>query len=44
VQLYTALIYSGPDRIGGIKKELIACLKRDGYEAVGQAVGASAGR
>ncbi|HLY58813.1 MAG TPA: quinone-dependent dihydroorotate dehydrogenase [Stellaceae bacterium] len=39
VQLYTALIYGGPDRIGGIKKELVACLRRDGYEAVGQAVG-----
>jgi len=42
VQLYTSLIYAGPDRIGGVKRELVACLKRDGLQNVGQAVGAGA--
>ena len=41
VQLYTALIYGGPALITGIKSELAALLKRDGFAALADAVGAA---
>jgi dihydroorotate dehydrogenase len=40
VQLYTALALHGPNVLARIKRELLACLKRDGFETVGAAVGA----
>ena len=40
VQLYTALVFHGPDLIPRIKRELAALLRRDGFESVSQAVGA----
>ncbi|MGE0120722.1 MAG: quinone-dependent dihydroorotate dehydrogenase [Dongiaceae bacterium] len=40
VQLYTALIYEGPDLIARIKRELAACLRADGFASVAAAVGA----
>ena len=43
VQLYTGLIYGGPSLVGRIKQELAACLRRDGFETVSEAVG-SGGR
>jgi dihydroorotate dehydrogenase len=42
VQLYTALVYDGPGLVGRIKTELAACLRRDGFATVGDAVGSSA--
>jgi dihydroorotate dehydrogenase len=39
VQLYTALVYQGPGLVALIKQELLACLKRDGFTTVTQAVG-----
>ena len=42
VQLYTALVYEGSGLIGRIKRELVACLVRDGFTNVSQAVGADA--
>jgi len=40
VQLYTALVYEGSGLIGRIKRELLACLVRDGFAKVSDAVGA----
>jgi dihydroorotate dehydrogenase len=40
VQLYTALAYRGPGLVGRIKRELLACLERDGFTTVAAAVGA----
>lgn len=40
VQLYTGLIYHGPGLIARIARELDACLERDGFAGVGEAVGA----
>jgi dihydroorotate dehydrogenase len=40
VQLYTALVYEGPGLVARIKAELAECLTRDGYETVGEAIGA----
>jgi len=40
VQLYSALAYEGPSLITRIKQELSACLKRDGFMRVSDAVGA----
>jgi dihydroorotate dehydrogenase len=40
VQLYTALIYEGPDLPRRINRELLALLARDGCSEIGQAVGA----
>ena len=40
VQLYTALAYRGPGLVAHIKRELLACLARDGFGAVADAVGA----
>jgi dihydroorotate dehydrogenase len=39
VQLYTALAFHGPGLVGRIKRELLACLKRDGFAKVSEAVG-----
>ena len=39
VQLYTALAYDGPGLVGHIKRELLACLARDGFATVADAVG-----
>jgi dihydroorotate dehydrogenase len=39
VQLYTALVYQGPGLVQRIKRELLACLARDGYANVTDAVG-----
>jgi dihydroorotate dehydrogenase len=40
VQLYTALVYSGPGLVGRIKRDLAALLRRDGFANVAAAVGA----
>ncbi|CAG9460205.1 unnamed protein product [Pedinophyceae sp. YPF-701] len=40
VELYTALAYEGPVLVPRIKRELAECLERDGFAAVGDAVGA----
>lgn len=39
VQLYSALTYHGPELINRVKQDLVACLARDGFENVSQAVG-----
>jgi len=39
VQLYSALVYEGPGLVGRIKRELAACLRRDGFASVKDAVG-----
>ncbi|MGQ0664451.1 MAG: quinone-dependent dihydroorotate dehydrogenase [Pseudomonadota bacterium] len=40
VQLYTALIYRGPQLVGAILRELALCLRADGFASVGAAIGA----
>lgn len=40
VQLYTGLVFDGPGLVTGIKAELAALLRRDGFERLDQAVGA----
>ncbi|HTZ34804.1 MAG TPA: dihydroorotate dehydrogenase (quinone), partial [Stellaceae bacterium] len=40
VQLYTALVFAGPALVGRIKRGLAELLRRDGYAAIGEAVGA----
>jgi dihydroorotate dehydrogenase len=40
VQLYSALVYYGPELIGRIKRELAARLRADGFNSVAEAVGA----
>jgi len=42
VQLYTGLVYGGPGLVGRIKRDLAACLERDGFTSVADAVGADA--
>ena len=42
VQLYSALVYEGPGLVTRIKSELAACLTRDGYDNVAEAVGVDA--
>jgi len=39
VQLYSALAFEGPGLVERIKQELLACLVRDGFANVGDAVG-----
>lgn len=39
VQLYTALAYEGPGLVTRLKRELLACLARDGFANVAAAVG-----
>ena len=41
VQLYTALAFHGPGLVGRIKQELAACLKRDGFAKLSDAVGSA---
>ena len=41
VQLYTALVFEGPALVGRIKRELAQLLRRDGFAAVAEAVGAA---
>jgi Dihydroorotate dehydrogenase len=40
VELYTSLVYEGPALIPRLKRELDACLLRDGFASVADAVGA----
>eukprot|EP00904_Undaria_pinnatifida_P010022 jgi/Undpi1/614/HiC_scaffold_10.g04078.m1 len=40
VQVYSLLVYRGPGAVPGIKAELAALLKRDGFSSVAEAVGA----
>ncbi len=40
VQLYTALAYDGPGLVARIKRELLACLSRDGFANVADAMAA----
>lgn len=42
VQLYTALAYEGPGLVARLKRELLACLARDGFAQVQDAVGRDA--
>jgi dihydroorotate dehydrogenase len=39
VQLYTALVFAGPDLVGQIKSRLADLLKRDGFGSIAEAVG-----
>ena len=39
VQLYTGLVYEGPGLVARIKRELLACLARDGFARITDAVG-----
>ena len=40
VQLYSALVYHGPERVVSIKRDLALRLRADGFKAVADAVGA----
>lgn len=40
VQLYSALVFEGPGLVGRIKRELLACMERDGLHSVSEAIGA----
>ena len=40
VQLYSALVFHGPERVLSIKRDLAARLRADGYTSVAEAVGA----
>ena len=40
VQLYTALAYAGPGLVARIKRDLTACLARDGFSTIVDAIGA----
>ncbi len=42
VQLYTALIYQGPELVARIKKDLALALERDGHSTLKDAVGSKA--
>lgn len=39
VQLYSALVFEGPGLVRRIKRELVACLERDGLPSISAAVG-----
>jgi len=39
VQLYTALAYRGPRLVTEIKRDLVACIQRDGFACLADAVG-----
>ncbi|MET3528318.1 quinone-dependent dihydroorotate dehydrogenase [Phenylobacterium koreense] len=41
VQLYSAMVFEGPGLVTRIKQELAACLRRDGFTSLAQAVGAN---
>ncbi len=40
VQLYSALVFHGPELVGRIKRDLAARLRADGFKSVAEAVGA----
>ncbi len=40
IQLYSGLVYQGPGLISRIKADLAACLRRDGWSSLAEAVGA----
>lgn len=40
VQIYSSLAYGGPAVVPRMKRELAACLRRDGFSSVAAAVGA----
>ena len=42
VQLYTALVFHGPSLVARIKRDLLACLARDGFARAADAIGADA--
>ncbi|MBU6156632.1 MAG: quinone-dependent dihydroorotate dehydrogenase [Alphaproteobacteria bacterium] len=42
VQLYTALVYEGPTLVTRIKRELLACMKRDNIKTIQDAIGLDA--
>ncbi|MEM8834144.1 MAG: dihydroorotate dehydrogenase (quinone), partial [Pseudomonadota bacterium] len=42
VQLYSALVFKGPEVVQQINKELITLLKQDGYKNISYAVGTAA--
>jgi dihydroorotate dehydrogenase len=44
VQLYTALVFDGPELVRRIKSGLAALLRGDGFASVAEAVGSAAGR
>ena len=39
VQFYTALVFQGPKIISKIKKEILSCLKTDGFKNIKEAIG-----
>ncbi len=41
VQLYSALVFHGPERVARIKADLAQCLRADGFKSVTDAVGAN---
>jgi dihydroorotate dehydrogenase len=43
VQLYTALVFEGPDLIRRIKSELAALLRNDGFGSIAEAIGTTTG-
>ena len=42
VQLYTSLIYQGPKVVESMQKELVDCIKNDGYKNIKDAIGKEA--
>ena len=40
MEIYTAFAYAGPQLIPDVKAQLAACLARDGFASVAEAVGA----
>jgi len=40
IELYTAMVYNGPQLVGEIKDELAELLRKDGHRSVADAVGA----
>jgi len=40
VQLYTALVFAGPALVGRIKRGVADLLRRDGFSAIAEAIGA----
>jgi dihydroorotate dehydrogenase len=43
VQLYTGLVFEGPDLVGQIKSGLASLLAREGFGSIAEAVGTAAG-
>ena len=43
IQLYTALVFKGPQLVNDIKRELASLLRADGFSSVSDAVGTQAG-